>query len=143
MRALRICLTLGSVALVSGCIYLQPDLETAPEPSPTAESAHPTALPVESAAPAVEANVPVDSGPRENASGEVTVDASGVPVEYVVAPDDNAGAICNRLGVRWWQLDNLDGERLGVYPVLHPGQAIVVTQEPGQPHDELAANALC
>lgn len=86
-------------------------------------------------------NPPVDSGAREHATGVVTTDATGTPVRYEVASDDNAGAICNRLGVRWWQLEAEDGELLGTYPMLYVGDPIIITtkSEPEGP----ANNALC
>ena len=40
--------------------------------------------------------IPVDSGPREHANGSVTVNDVGVPVVYVVAPDDWPDAIGER-----------------------------------------------
>jgi hypothetical protein len=107
----------------------------------TPSAATPTAEPV--TAEPVPANPPTDSGPAEYAQGVVTVDDLGVPVEYEVAPDDNAGAICKRLGVRWWQLEDASGERLGTYPMLYAGDVITITTKQGAAHDPSAANALC
>jgi hypothetical protein len=39
---------------------------------------------------------PRDLGPRAHAEGEVVQDASGTPVAYIVAADDNAGSITAR-----------------------------------------------
>jgi hypothetical protein len=60
-----------------------------------------------------------------------------------VASDDNAGAICNRLGVRWWQLEDPSGERLGTYPMLYPGDVITIIATDAVVDKREATNALC
>jgi hypothetical protein len=116
-----------------------------PTPAPTgtsAEDAVPTApaVPTATAAPSatvrpspapIPGNIPVDSGAREHATGPVTNDATGTPIQYVVAADDNSGAICNRLGVHWWQLETASGELLGTYPMLYPDDVLTITVESG------------
>jgi hypothetical protein len=148
----------GTVALLSGCTAMGPDTTPSPAQAPTA-TASPAATPEVTTSPAatpaatpeatrswqqsVVAKLPVDSGPVEHARGSVALNDSGVPVEYVVASDDNAGAICNRLGVRWWQLEDPSGERLGTYPMLYPGDVITIIATDAVVDKREATNALC
>lgn len=83
---------------------------------------------------------PTDSGPRHGATGRA-VSKDGEIVAYVVAPDDTAGAVCNRFNRRWWQLLDTSGHELGTYPVLQIGETIVLTSDPGP--GTYGANALC
>jgi hypothetical protein len=69
--------------------------------------------------------------------------AVGLVAGDVVASDDNAGAICNRLGVRWWQLEDPSGERLGTYPMLYPGDVITIIATDAVVDKREATNALC
>ncbi len=125
---------------LTGCAVAQPVpaptrsiISTRPTP-PSSAVATPTPVPLW--------NVPHDSGPRQNATGTVAVSAAGIPVTYTVAPDDNAGAICQRLGVRWWQLQTTDGQFLGTYPTIYPGEVINIV-EVYQPFDISDHNPLC
>ena len=114
------CLGLLSTLLLAGCAA---DAEFVPPPAPTA-SPSPSAA---SASPApAPAPVPVDGGPAVGANGTVKIGASGVPESYVVAEHDNASGILARLGLEWWQLETPEGERLGSYPTLYPGDVIVL-----------------
>ena len=91
-------------------------------------------------------NTPQDSGPTDGATGSVRTDGSGTPVGYTVAAGDTQGAVCTRLGVRWWQLKGPDGAFLGTYPELQIGEKLTIVDVPES--EALAAgqsdnNALC
>lgn len=68
--------------------------------------------------------VPFDRGPMPNASGETIVDATGVPVAYVVADNDVFSTVGARLCVgeqwlRWVNYARRDGEALYVGDTLN------------------------
>ncbi|MGV8883878.1 MAG: hypothetical protein ACOH19_17155 [Rhodoglobus sp.] len=53
--------------------------------------------------------VPVDSGPRGEAQGSVTVDDDGVPVAYLVVEGDTADGVRDRFDLPWFSLAREDG----------------------------------
>jgi hypothetical protein len=65
-------------------------------------------------------------------------------VEYRVAADDNAGAICHRFARHWWQLTDSDGTLLGTYPDLTIGELVVLTNA-SKPNDsaQYGNNPVC
>jgi hypothetical protein len=109
----------------------KPTTATAPTPVPTTT---PTAAPAW--------NVPHDSGPQTNAEGTVTTNAADVPIAYTVASDDNAGGICNRLGVRFWQLQ-YQGMSLSTYPTIYPNQVLQIVEIPEPAYVLGDNNAVC
>lgn len=68
--------------------------------------------------------VPFDRGPMPNASGETVVDATGVPVAYIVAENDVFSTVGARLCVgeqwlRWVNFARRDGDALYVGDTLN------------------------
>ena len=68
--------------------------------------------------------VPFDRGPTPNASGETVVDATGVPVAYIVAENDVFSTVGARLCVgeqwlRWVNFARRDGDALYVGDMLN------------------------
>lgn len=99
--------------------------------------------PASTSTPAPAWNVAKDTGPTEGANGRVTKNAEGIPVRYLVASGDTAGAVCNRLHVRWWQLTS-GGSFLGTYPELTVGETIDIIDVPESAAGDVeSSNALC
>ncbi len=72
--------------------------------------------------------LPVDNGPRNYATGTVTVDADGRPASYTVAPGDQSEYIAERFGflVRGIEYLNVINQvRRGGYPwALYAGDTL-------------------
>ena len=83
--------------------------------------------------PKSSSTTPRDSGPATQATGQVTSNASGIPTQYTVASGDIPQAICARLGIGWWQLEDSQGQELGFYPTIYPGQIIYLSADAAYP----------
>lgn len=89
-------------------------IDPEPSPSPTVQDPDPW----ESTPQAVQ-----DSGQRNGASGEVVSPGTG-HMTYVVASGDTASDVAARFDVGLEQLIDEQGQRLGKYPTLTPGDSI-------------------
>lgn len=71
---------------------------------------------------------PIDSGPREGATGSTTVDDDGTPLTYVVASGDTPGAIRERFGLYWSSLAREDGTAMPKYPTIYENEVLTFVE---------------
>lgn len=120
-RATRIATTLAMVALavtLAGCTPSGPGVGATP--AVTTEAVHATPG-------TAKGWRPVDLGAREGATGAVTLDAEGAPVEYGVAAGDTPDAIRARLDLPWFSLAREDGSFMAREVMIVTGETLTFT----------------
>ena len=75
--------------------------------------------------------LPRDRGPREGATGEVTLDENGHPIAYAIAEGDMMHSISHRLCFEVVGLAQLN--HVWLSDPIHPGQVLLLTPDPTTP----------